>query len=141
MPAPAPQRPKFLRPRHRPLTTWPAENRSWMFSHGPASSCFTLRLELALLVGQILSTITCSDWPGCTSFIKEGQEVEVKILNIDPAQQRISLSLRQAMADEPVKTTEEGRRKRRRSGAAARRRRPICVAASGPGLVLAATAE
>jgi small subunit ribosomal protein S1 len=42
-----------------------------------------------------------------SDFIKEGQEVEVKILNIDPAQQRISLSLRQAMADEPVKTTEE----------------------------------
>jgi small subunit ribosomal protein S1 len=44
-----------------------------------------------------------------SDFIKEGQEVEVKILNIDPAQQRISLSLRQAMADDqPVKTPEEG---------------------------------
>jgi small subunit ribosomal protein S1 len=43
-----------------------------------------------------------------SDFIKEGQEVQVKILNIDEAEQRISLSLRQAVADaEPVKTTDD----------------------------------
>jgi small subunit ribosomal protein S1 len=43
-----------------------------------------------------------------SDFIKEGQEVQVKILNIDEAEQRISLSLRQAVADaEPAKKTDE----------------------------------
>ncbi len=43
-----------------------------------------------------------------SDFIKEGQEVEVKILNIDPNEQRISLSLRQAQPDEaPAKPAEE----------------------------------
>ena len=40
--------------------------------------------------------------------VKEGQEVQVKILNIDAAQQRISLSLRQAAPeDKPAKSPEE----------------------------------
>ncbi len=41
-------------------------------------------------------------------IVKEGQEVQVKILNIDATQQRMSLSLREALPEEkPAKTPEE----------------------------------
>ena len=41
-------------------------------------------------------------------YVKEGQEVQVKILNIDAAEQRMSLSLREALPeDKPAKSPEE----------------------------------
>jgi small subunit ribosomal protein S1 len=43
-----------------------------------------------------------------SDVVKEGQEVEVKILNIDPNEQRISLSLREALPEEkPARPAEE----------------------------------
>jgi small subunit ribosomal protein S1 len=42
-----------------------------------------------------------------SDFVKEGQEVQVKILNIDPVEQRMSLSLRQALPEEAPKVTGE----------------------------------
>jgi small subunit ribosomal protein S1 len=40
-------------------------------------------------------------------FVKEGDEVEVKVLSIDPDQQRMSLSIKAAQArHEPVKASE-----------------------------------
>ena len=38
--------------------------------------------------------------------VKEGQDVEVKVLSVDPESRRISLSLREALAPAPVKTEE-----------------------------------
>ncbi len=40
-------------------------------------------------------------------IVQEGQAVQVKVLSVDPQQRRISLSLRQALAPEPVKPGEE----------------------------------
>jgi small subunit ribosomal protein S1 len=40
-------------------------------------------------------------------IVQEGQAVQVKVLSVDPQQRRISLSLRQAVAAEPVKPAEE----------------------------------
>jgi predicted RNA-binding protein with RPS1 domain len=43
-----------------------------------------------------------------SDVVKEGQEVQVKILNIDAPQQRISLSLREALPEEtPARPPEE----------------------------------
>lgn len=42
-----------------------------------------------------------------TDVVKPGQDVEVKILSVDPAARRISLSLREALAPVPVKKEEE----------------------------------
>src|SRR5436190_23242753 len=42
-----------------------------------------------------------------TDVVKPGQEVEVKVLSVDPASRRISLSLRAALVEEPIKTEEE----------------------------------
>ena len=42
-----------------------------------------------------------------TDVVKPGQEVEIKVLSVDPGARRISLSLRAALVEEPVKTEEE----------------------------------
>jgi transcriptional accessory protein Tex/SPT6 len=39
--------------------------------------------------------------------VKPGQEVQVKVLSVDPAQRRISLSLKAAQAKEPEPVAEE----------------------------------
>jgi small subunit ribosomal protein S1 len=40
-------------------------------------------------------------------IVKEGQEVQVKVLSVDPAQRRISLSLKAALKQEPAEEPEE----------------------------------